>query len=128
MITLKRPALNPGSVRDPIQTLLATRAQIQMILKQRAQKLPPDRRKLSLHLPMLKTGRVLAPQPTNDLLKPLTRATERILLAAVRREILCSTLSPTLSLQDFISRRVKFAATGAGVGDHVAHLPGSTLL
>jgi hypothetical protein len=31
-----------------------------------------------------------------------------------------------LGLQDFISRRVKFAVTGAGVGDHVAHLSWST--
>jgi len=127
MISLNRPPLDTAGIRDPVQALLPSGAQIEMILKQRAQQLPPNAQQLSLNFPMLEAGRAIAAQPANDLLKPLTRATERI-LNALAREIACRMLRPTLGLQDFISRRVKFATADAGVGDHVARLPGSTLV
>ena len=50
MIALDRATLDPSSVRDPVQAPLATSAQIDMVLKQRAQKLPPHRLELSLQL------------------------------------------------------------------------------
>jgi hypothetical protein len=129
MTWLDRTALNAVPVSDPFQSLLTTSTQINMILKQAAQQLPPDRLQLCLKLPMLNASRILPVQPADDLLKPLPRATKRILAhATARREIPCSTLTAVLRLQDFISRRVKFATAGAGVGDHEAHLPGSTLV
>ncbi len=91
-----------------------------MVLKQAAQQCPPDRLKLSLQLPVLEPRRRSRLQPADDLVKPLTRAGERILASTItRREIHCSSISRALALQDFISRRVKLAVTGAGVGDHV---------
>jgi hypothetical protein len=129
VIALHRPALDPLPVSDPVQPLLATGAQIEMILKQATQQLPPDRQQLGLKLPMLQDRRVLSAQPADDPLKPFPRAAKRILASATtRREIPCSRLSAALSLQEFISRRVKFATAGAGVGDHVAHLSWSTLV
>ena len=129
VIALHRAALDALPVSDPVQTLLATGTQIDMILKQAAQQLPPDHLQLRLKLPVLNAGRVVAAQPADDLLKPLTRATKRIHASrTLRRKIVPSSPTTALGLQDFISRRVKFATAGAGVGDHVAHLPGSTLV
>ena len=123
MTSLDRPALDPGSVRDPIHALLAPGAQVEMILKQAAHKLTPLRLQPGLQLPMLEPRRLLRVQPPDDLLEPFTRAAKRILARATAgREIPCSSIHRPLGLQDFISRRVKFAITGAGVGDHVAHL------
>jgi hypothetical protein len=79
MTSLDRPALGPGSVRDPIHALLAPGAQVEMILKQAAHKLTPLRLQPGLQLPMLEPRRLLRVQPPDDLLEPFTRAAKRIL-------------------------------------------------
>src|SRR5512144_656617 len=100
-----------------------------MILKQAAHKRTSLRLQPGLQLPMLEPRRLLRAQPPDDLLEPLTRAAKRILARATAgREIACSSTSRALGLQELISRREKFAATGAGVGDHVAHPSWSTLV
>ena len=120
MIALDRPALYPGSVSDPIHTPLALSAQVEMILEQAAHQLTPFGLQPRLQLPMLEPRRLQRAQPPDDLLQPLTRAAKRILARATAgREIACSSTSRALGLQEFISRRVKFAVTGAGVSDHV---------
>ncbi len=129
MIALDRPALYPGSVSDPIHTPLALSAQVEMILKQAAHELTPFGLQPGLQLPMLELRRLQRAQPSDDLLQPLTRAAKRILARATPgREIACSSTSRALGLQEFISWRVKFAVTSAGVGDHVTHLSWSTLV
>ena len=96
-----------------------------MILKQAAQQLPPDRLQLSFERSMLKLGRLPRAQPPNDLLKPLARTGEPIPASTTTwTEIHPGSITTALALQEFISRRVKYAATGAGVGDHEPHLPG----
>ena len=78
---------------------------------------------------MLKPRRVAIFEPHNDLLKALTRAGEPIPTNMIAgREIFCSSISCVLALQEFIRRRIKFAITGVEVGNHVAHLSGSTLV
>jgi len=115
--------LHTPSISNRIHTLLSHRAKVQMILKHAAQQLPPDRPQLSFQRPMLKRGRLPPAQPPNNLLKPLTRGREPIPAVVIGGEIPSRAISRMLALQDFIRRRVKYAATGAGVGDHEAHLP-----
>jgi hypothetical protein len=123
MTPLDRAALHTPSVSNRIQTFFSHCAKVQMILKQAAQQLPPDRLQLNFECPMLKPGRLPPAQPPNDLLKPLTRGREPTTAVVIGDKIPSRAISRMLALQDFIRRRVKYAATGAGVGDHEAHLP-----
>ena len=80
---------------------------------------------------MLKPVRLLAAKPLHDQLKPLPGALKPILARAIvwhvtlsASKIRCTSISQRLGRQDFISRRVNFAGTGAEVGDHVATFRG----
>ena len=108
MTMLDRPALHTPGVSNRIQTLLAHRTEIEMILKQAAQQLPPNRLQPSLEIPMLKPRGLTRPQPADDLLKLLARSSERIPTRTTpRREIHPSRITTALALQDFISRRIR---------------------
>jgi hypothetical protein len=126
MITLDRRTLHLVRVCDRFQARLAHRAQIQTILQQLAQQLAPLTLDQTLKLPVLKLVRLDSCKLLDDLLQLRARAVKRI--AALGRAIPCAGITSTPRLQDFIRRRINFAARGAGVGDHVAHLSWSTLI
>jgi hypothetical protein len=122
MIGLDRSALHPPRVRDPRHALLAAGAEIQMVLQQRAQQLATFRLDPRLQRRVLKLASLLAPQPVQNQLKPLAGASEPSPASILGlREIRCTAISRRPTGQDFISRRVNFAVTGAEVGDHVGH-------
>src|SRR6202142_2464858 len=128
MTRFDRAALHAMLVTNPVQTLLAQRAEVQMVLQKTAQQLPPGAIKTSLQIPVLTPGRLRRRQTADDLLKTLARAGERIpVTTGLRRGIRPSRITTALALHEFISRRRNYLATGVGVGGHEAHLPGSTL-
>jgi hypothetical protein len=132
MIWLDRAARDPQTVAHSLKTLLAIGAEIEMILKQHAQQLTTVRREASLELGMLKPTRLLAAEPAHDHLKLLAGTIKPILARPIIRravvltasKICCITTRRFRGRQDFTSRRVNFARTGAEVGDHVATFRG----
>jgi hypothetical protein len=121
-----RPQGAAPRVNDRVQTRLAHSTQIETILQQLAQKLSPLPVDQALKLPMLKLVRLDSRELLDDLLELTARPVKPI--APLGRAIRCAGITSTPRVQDFIGRRVKFAITGAGVGDHVTHLSWSTLI
>jgi hypothetical protein len=92
---LKRPlmaTLNVGPARPvatdhQLQAGLAGGAQIEMILKQRAEQLPAVLLQTRLQLSVLKPPRLLARQPAGQRTEPLGRAREPLDRARIKRRV-----------------------------------------
>lgn len=128
MITLNRRARYLARVSDRVHTRLARGTEIEPILQQLAQQLPPLPLEHHLKLPVLKLIRLDTRKLLNDLLQLGARPIKPISPAPLDRAVRCAGIAAAPRLQDFIGRRVKFAGTGAGVGDHEATSRWSALM
>ena len=125
MPRLDRPTRDTLIVLDALHTQLPLSTNIEMVLKQRAQQLATLDRQPRLQLRMLKPSGALAAKPTDDPLQPLPGTSEPIANSTPRPTRPPRTAQDSLHhpfqpqpTADFTGRRVKFAITGAEVGDH----------